>query len=49
MTLLINVYSNIFLAVAALHVFNEEGEEGGDKRSGKRGTDYDIYEYIAIT
>jgi len=20
-----------------------------DKRSGKRGTDYDIYEYIAIT
>lgn len=45
---LINVYSNIFLA-AVLRIFFDEGKESGDKRGGKRGTDYDIYEYIAIT
>lgn len=26
-----------------------KGRQDGEKRGGKRGTDYDIYEYIAIT
>lgn len=49
---LINVYSNIFFAVAALHVFIGEGGEG---RAGKNVVEnvglifYDIYEYIAKT
>jgi len=47
---LINVYFNHFFTVAAFYVFLK----GKRKRAGinavkKRGTDYDIYEYIAIT